>query len=372
MDEKLKKIVYIGLGVCIIIFLFLFIITSCDKKIKPKDLELKIVTNAKKYYKKHTDELPSENGILSVSLDELTEKGIIKEVSKLIDKKTTCSGSLTIENNNDYYMYSPNLTCTSEKETYQSENLKDTLLENIVNEGNGLYKIGNAYYFRGDEVDNNLIFDGIKWKITKINEDGTIRLIENVRRRNVVWDDRYNEEKRTTSGRNSYIYNGMNSRIKETLDDIYNLETVLSNDGKGYIKKTNLCIGKRSEEDTINDGSIECSETLNNQYLGLLQVNEYMLASLDAGCTKTTSQSCKNYNYLATFNNTYWTITADKTNTHKVFKINTTPYSTNASSYGLAKIVINISENTSVTGTGTEDDPYLVVGFDTELKDFKK
>jgi len=34
-------------------------------------------------------------------------------------------------------------------------------------------------------------------------------------------------------------------------------------------------------------------------------------------------------------------------------------------------MVINISENTTVTGTGTVEDPYIVSGFDADLKEFK-
>lgn len=371
MDEKLKKIIMIVLVGFFLLFLFLFLLTSCKKKYDPKDLELKIADSAKSYFSIHTDELPSEGGIYTLTLEDLVTKGIIKELDKILEKGTTCSGTLTIENNNDYYMYSPSLSCTTSYENYITENLNEVLLSNVVTSGNGLYNLGTKYYFRGDTVDNRLIFDGILWRIIGINEDGTIRIIEENKRDSVMWDDRYNTEKSTSNGINDFIQNNINSRIKDTLDNIYETEDVLSNDGKGYIKKTNLCVGKRSETDTIIDGSLECSNIIENQYIGLLQLNEYFLASLDVNCVDAISDSCRNYNYLADFSNSYWTITADSTNTYKVYKISNTISLTNANSYAMPRMVINISENTNVTGSGTESDPYVVVGFDNELKDFK-
>ena len=301
---------------------------------------------------------------------DLYNKGIIDSIDKLVDKNTNCSGYLTIENNNNYYMYSPQITCTSLNDTYETNNLKEILLENIVTSGNGLYSIGDSYYFRGDKVNNYIVFDGLLWQITKINNDGSIRLIEAGKRESVVWDDRYNSEIGSTTGINNYIYDNISSRIKDYLDDIYNdgNTAVLSENAKGYIKETSLCIGKRSEEDSVNDGSIECSSRLDNQYIGLLQLNEFILASLDSNCINADSSACSNYNYLADYNTSYWTITANKDNNSQVYKIYDTPMISNANNTAMARMVINISENTSVKGSGTEEDPFVVSGMSSEIR----
>ena len=373
MDDKLRKIIFIVLGAFVLLFLFLFLISSCSKKMTPESLETKIIDSAKSYYKYHEDELPGENTVLTLSLQDLSNKGIINELDKILDKDTNCSGTLTIENNNNYYMYSPLLNCTTTNDTFNTINLKETLLENVVTSGNGLYSVGNDYYFKGDKVNNYLIFDGLLWRITKVNNDNSIRIIEAGRREPVVWDDRYNAEMSSTVGINNYTANGLNSRIKDTLDDIYNSKDekngILTNDAKGFIKETSLCIGKRGIEDNNNDGSIECSSKLDNQYIGLLQLNEYILASLDENCVNANSTACSNYNYLADFSNSYWTITANSENTSQVYKINNTVMSTGASNAGMSRMVINISENTNVKGTGTENDPYVVVGMDSEIRE---
>ena len=368
MDEKMKKIIFIVLGAFVLIFFILFLVSSCSKKYNPEALELEIMSSAKEYYSSHKDELPNKNGVITLSLGDLVNKGIIKELDKILDKNTTCSGSLAIENNNDYYSYSPILNCTTNGETYKSENLKELLLDNVVTSGNGLYSIGDSFYFRGDKVDNYLVFDSKLWRIIKINSDNTIKLIEAGRRDPVVWDDRYNEEVGASIGKNNYVFENLNSRVKDTLDEIYKNESVLSNDAKVDIKETTLCIGKRNMEETSNDGSIECSSRLDNQYLGLLQLNEYMLASLDSSCTSASTVSCSNYNYLADFENSYWTLTANSENTSQVYKINSTIMSTGANNTGMARLVINIGENTSVKGTGTEEDPFVIVGFKNEIK----
>lgn len=368
MNDKLKKMILIAVAVFVVLFIFLFLMTSCKKKYTPMELEKIIIENASNYYKGKKEELPKVGEIRTLSLSDLVAKGIIDDLNDILDKNTTCSGSLTIENNNNYYMYSPNLSCMSGYDIYKTNNLKELLLEQKVTTGNGLYFLNNEYYFRGENVNNYLVFDGLLWRITKINKDNSIRIIQETKNSSVVWDDRFNIEKGTNIGYNDLIINNMNSRIKDSLDEYYTNEDVLSDKAKGFIKETTLCVGKRNETDTLTDGSLECSQTIPNQYYGLLQANEFMLASLDSNCTTVTSKACRNYNFIADIDNSFWTLTADSSNNYKVFKISKTAFSSNANTTSMARLVINISENTSVTGTGTENDPYVVAGLSKDLR----
>ena len=371
MDEKLKKIILIVAGCFVVLFLFLFMMSSCQKKITPSTLEKRMVDKAKTYYKNHEEELPKKDSTITLSLGNLVDKGIIDDLDKILDDDTTCSGELIIENNNDYYMYNPKLNCTVGKDFYKTEHLKDLLLQNVVTSGNGLYNYNGEYYFRGDNVNNYVIFDGLLWRIIKINNNNTIKLIEVERRKPISWDNRYNSEENSNSGVNNYYLNGLSSRIKENLDKLYQDEELLTNDAKGFLKASTLCVGKRSIEDITKDGSTECSMTLDNQYLGLMQLNEYLIASLDENCIDATSSACGNYNYLSDFNNSYWTITASAENTKQVYKISSSISVTNAKSSAMARVVINISENVNVTGEGTLEKPYLVSGLETELRNEK-
>ena len=101
MDDKMKKIIFIVLGGFVLLFLFLFLLSSCSKKISVENLENVIIKNSQKYYDMNKEELPSKNSGITLSLNDLVNKGIIKELDKSLEKNATCSGTLTIENNNE-------------------------------------------------------------------------------------------------------------------------------------------------------------------------------------------------------------------------------------------------------------------------------
>ena len=370
MNDKLKKMIFIIVGAFVALFLFFIILSSCSskKKYSPGDLEGFIIDKVKSYYSNRSDELPGENSVLSLSLENLSSKGIINNISSLVEDGVNCSGNVIIENNNNYYMYSPKISCTTNNGTYDTNNLREALLKNVVTSGSGLYSYNGEYYFRGDSVNNYIVFDGLLWQIVKINKDNSLKLILVNRVSSVIWDNRYNSENESPNGINDLIHNNIPSRMKEYLDLVYKENFIFSNDAKGYLKAFDLCIGKRGLLDDSKDGSTECSETLNNQYIGLLQLNEYLIPSLDQNCLGISSVPCLNYNYLANMNSSFWTITANKDNSSEVFIIYGLPQLANANNSNEPKIVVNISENTNVSGTGSYNDPYVVSGMSSEIR----
>ena len=233
--------------------------------------------------------------------------------------------------------------------------------------------MNNNYVYRGDGVDNFVVFNNQLFRIVSINSDGTLRIIETdyvlkdsktldfktSRRASATWDDRYNYEKNYPSGFNDYVHEGINSRLKDTLDDIYNKE--YSDTTKAYIVTQDLCIGKRSLTDSVNDGTIECSSIMENQYIGLLPLYEYINASLDPNCVSAESETCTNYNYLATMKSTYWSMTAVSENSYDVFKIGKKITDATANSTATPKIVLNLSSEVKFfDGDGTEENPYII------------
>ena len=367
--EKLRKMMYIVVGVLAIFILFLFILASCNKKkYTPKEFSDYLVDSAKLYYKRHPEMLPQSNGgKTSINIASLVEKQ-----EKYIGKNNICSGEINVTNNNGYYMYSPNISCS---DGFQSTKLltKITDQSNIVTSANGLYASNGEYIFRGEDVNNYLVFNKQLWRIIKINADGSFKIIEtnyivkekkgttqykNNKRLSTVWDDRYNADKTYTSGFNDYVHEGINSRIKDTLEGIYN---GYDEDIKGYIVAQNLCIGKRTVRDAVNDGSIECSSVLENQYIGLIQLNEFIGASLDPNCVSAESVTCANYNYLSTFNSTYWTITANSENSYNVYKVGKSIGNSTANNNATPRVVINLSADiSSSSGDGSEKNPYVI------------
>ena len=368
--EKLKKVMLITICCFVIFVLAMFIMAKCNKKnYTSEEFNQYLLDASKSYYKTRKDMLPKNNGgKTNISISALVEKQ-----EKYIGKDKTCSGNIEVTNNNGFYMYSSNINCS---DGYKSEKLSAHLTspDKIVTTGNGVYFINGKYIYRGDSVNNFLLFNNQLWRIVGVNEDNTIRIIESdyvlknkkkenlefksKRRESVVWDDRYNTEKDYKYGFNDYVHDNINSRIKDSLEIIYNS---LSDDAKGYVVTQNLCVGKRSKDASVNDGSIECSNVINDQYIGLLQLNEYINASLDPTCLSAASVTCSNYNYLSTFKSTFWTITGMSENTYQVYKVGSRIVSASASSNSTPKVVLNLSSETSFSsGDGTQENPYKI------------
>jgi len=366
--EKLKKPMLIVCGGFVILFIFMFIMASCSKKdYTSEEFVGFLVDKTKKYYENHKEALPQiDGGKTSLSVASIVEK------QEDYIKDNTCSGSIDVINNNGNYLYIPNINCT---DGYVTQKLADYLLKkDLVTSVNGLYQYNDYYIYRGDNVDNFVIFNNQLYRILRINSDGTLRIIETdsvvksnskilefktKRRSSAKWDDRYNPEKNHASGFNDFVHDNMNSRIKDTLESIY--ENDFKDDVKAYIVPQNLCIGKRSLTETINDGSIECANIIENQYVGLLALYEYFNASLDADCIGITSSACANYNYLTSMVSTFWTITAVSDNTYDVYKIGNRIIDATANSAATPKVVINISNEVRFSkGDGTQNNPYVI------------
>ena len=144
---------------------------------------------------------------------------------------------------------------------------------------------------------------------------------------------------------------------------IYNGDTLFSDKDKLTVVAHNLYVGKRSEDISYNDGSIEKSDVLENKYIGLLPLYDYINASLDNNCYSAITQSCANYNYLNGFDYNWWTMTGDSNSTHRIFRISSDgKISTSRAATSIyARPVIYLAKDAVyVGGNGTLDNPYLV------------
>lgn len=365
--EKLRKPMLIACGGFVILFIFLFILSSCNKKqYTSEEFNAYLIKQAKEYYKLNNNALPQVDG----GKTSLSISSIVEEQEKFM-KDTTCSGSIDVFNNNGNYMYISNINCS---DGYSSEKLSDHLIsKGIVSTGNGLYQQNDYYIYRGDNVDNFIVFNDQVFRVVRINNDGTLKVIEtdyivknkkdgsqykSSRRTSSEWDNRYNSERNFSSGFNDYVHENINSRIKDTLENIYN---EYSSDVKAYIVKQDLCIGKRSLTETDNSGMIECSNIMYEQFIGLLPLYEYINASLDASCVSAESSTCANYNYLATMKSTFWSMTAVSGNSYDVFKIGKKISDATANSTATPKVVLNLSSEIRFTnGDGTQENPYII------------
>ena len=298
--------------------------------------------------------------MLELSVETLVSEGHMKALNQYTDDNVSCTGKVVMLKNGNDYTYVPKLECG---EDYVSNNLAKTLISesNIVTEGNGLYKMDGEYVYRGEKLDNYVSFAGKIWRVLRVTKNNEIRLIQEDIFDKVDWDNRYNSDKKTTSGINDFEINGINSRIKDDLLEIYNGETFSSEDKAKLVPKQ-LCIGKRTYNDNTKNGNTEC-QVLTEEYfsIGLLQVNEYLIPSLDTGCTGLSQRQCTNYNFLSTYEDSFWTITASAQNTYDVYHIDYTPQLITARKKSGIKLVVNVSgEVNYAKGNGTIDSPYVI------------
>lgn len=365
MDQKMIKILGGVIGAFVLLILILFLFTSCTNKVYTYEtLEAKMVEVARSHYEQNPDDLPSDDkDSKTLTLKKMITAGYIEEVVELFNNENAkCDGNVTVTNNNGFYLYTPYLSCSGiAEEDYESKYLTDVIIEtSLVETGVGLYENGDKYVYRG-EVDNNYVsWNDKEFRIIGINADGTLRLLEGKGLERITWDDRYNEDLVAKLGFNEYYYNDIDSRMKATLEEYYDNSKVWTDDMKAYITTQDVCIGKRLEDTPGKDGVIECSSKVENQVFSLFTAYEYLDASLDPLCVKTSDKNCQNYNWIAKLDQNIWTVTADSETSFEVFQINDYLNSTAAFSPANANVVFNVVENVIYAGgTGTKDDPYL-------------
>lgn len=367
LENPLMKKLTIGMGLFIFIIIFLLIIASCSTSTRTytyPELEQLITEKVMTKYQ-NSDMLPKQNSTLEINIEDLVNNGELKALNEYTNTTDSCTAKVTIYNNNDYYLYIPNIDCG---DTYKTTTLYNTLLnDSLTTAGNGLYAENNEYIFKGDKANNFVQIENTLYRVININEDSTIKLMEYKNKKNTqlyTWDDRFNIDKNMNTGINNYYTNNINSRIKDSLEELYNSSEYFTDTEKAYFIPTEFCVGKRSINELDNSSAIECSVKTEKYPIGLLALYEYFNATLDTNCKNITDDSCTNYNFLSddTASGSIWTLTADKDTSNKVFKIaSAKPNLYNASTTAKIKIVVNVNKDLLVEqGDGTLDNPYII------------
>ena len=222
MDQKMMKTLGMVIAGFVVFILVLFFISSCSGgKYTYEKLQEKMLVIAKNYYEGNEKELPSQDkDTRSYTLKKMISDGKIEELTELFDNENIkCDGNVTVTNNNGHYLYTPYLSCGKD---YQTTYLKDKIVENsLVESGPGLYETADSYIFRGDVKNNYVSFSGKTFRIIRINDDGTIRLIDNVGISEVIWDSKYNTNVKDSRGVNDYVVSeNLYANIKNVSDNV--------------------------------------------------------------------------------------------------------------------------------------------------------
>ena len=356
------SILYIIIGLIILVsIIVVLVIFNNNKHGKVKDysdMELRLVEAAKKYYEKKPEELPkTEDNSVSIDAQKLIESSVLIPFSEMTkEEDIQCIGNVKTYKIGEDYSYFPFVNCGN---TYKSTKLNDKIIEqNNTTTGQGLYKMGTEYVFRGEYPNNYAKFNNSTWRIIKINEDGTIKLMINDKKiEKTVWDDRYNSETSGYTGKNNFRV----SRILEELNELYKDTKYVSKENKALLVKGNWCIGKMQESGEYISNIDVCSDIYNDSYIGLLTIKEAVEPSLDSECKFIYDNTCTNYNYLEEIE-LGWTLNATSDYSQEAFvAIGATVSPKNASAINILRPVVNINSDILYkSGTGTESDPYII------------
>ncbi len=356
--KLIKLMMIIGVAVIVIVIVMIVIGLFKSKNLKYEEIEEKMKTAAIEYYKVQKSLLPEEGATAEVDASVLSSTEHMKPLSQL-KKDVSCKGKVVVQKIDGKYIYTPYLNCGKE---YSTKKLYEEVNKNIVTSGDGLYEMNGQLVFRGEKVNNYVQLDKYLFQIVKLTADQEILIIPVLEKSGITyhWDNRYNVSRSYNAGINNYRI----SRIYDKLQTLYNSEENewLSENDKEKLTTFSLCIGKRNIKDENNSNSVECSDILENQMIGLLTVSDYVNASIDSNCRKPSNKACQNYNYLKVGTN-WWTVTAEANNDYQVLYVNQSGYveETGASNPKSLRPVFMLSNQTFVkSGDGTKDHPYIL------------
>ena len=356
-----KKAIVIAVSFLILIIVIIFggafLYNKFFYKRSYTEIESIMLNAAQNHMRRHSGDLPDElNESVTLSVDDLVKEEEMKEISEYTkDSSLKCNGSVIVTNVNKSYRYTPILNCSDK---YSTVKFIDYIKEKhpIVESGNGLYNLNEELVFRGDNVNNFLKLSGKMYRIVKFSSDEAV-IIFTDKDEKVVWDTRYNVEKKGTYGINDYSV----SQIRDYLNKVYKNVNYIDDAARRLIVSYDLYVGRRSSQDTDKSGQIEKSAVMENQFIGLLPIYDFMNASLDANCVTDVSPSCMNYNYLTSYRSSWWSVTGSKTKTYQVCAVIQQASYRYANKLAVARYVLHLAKDAMyVSGDGTFDNPYIV------------
>ena len=302
----------------------------------------------------------------------------------LVEGKNTLPIRVIAEDSSEK-IYNINITRKREATSLKNEIMKNTVItanptlttsSNNTSDVSGLYKstatnTGDpTYYFRGNVENNYVSFAGQTWRIVRINEDGTIRII--------MQDGiNSNAQYRFNSNRNNYIYMYYtNSQAKTTLDTWYQ-----KNIGSKFDLDQNVASGnyyceqaKIKYSSDFKSGSatmttffsytpdFKCTTDGNgkgvvNASVGLLNYDEVVYAG--------GYRELSNSNYYLYSNKNFWMMSpaGNLSGNSYVWHVTTTGainYDYVNVNYAIRPVIILIADIKISDGDGTKENPFVV------------
>ena len=284
-------------------------------------------------------------------------------------------------------IYNVNVTRKREATSLKNEIMKNTVItanptlttsSNNTSDASGLYKSTATntgeptYYFRGNVENNYVSFAGFTWRIVRINEDGTIRIImqDGINNNTLyAFNSNYNNY--------TYMYYS-NSNVKIMLENWYQKniasQEYLDNKvaiGDYYCEQAKVSYPSSSQaENTLltsylnYNPNYKCINDPNgkgivNSKIGLITYDEILFAG---------GYAVKNNNSYYLYNNTnYFTMSpaglSSSDSNYRIWHVNSLGYLGNpyAAHSDCVRPLINLTASTQTSsGDGTKENPFVV------------
>ena len=319
-----------------------------------------------------TYRLSSDNPSVSEAIGNLEQNAIASRVS--IEPGVTHRYTLEILNPNSHdFSFQLEIVPEAVENSFANTILTDndikestmTAFNVSATENEGLIRqsteLGNMYYFRGNVANNYVSFANNLWRIVKINEDNSVKLIlnntlESLAPMNVTELAGNNDFLTSTAYQNlTSWYTTYLTEFDELVASTYYCfdNSVSTNTGEiSYLSNTRLF--------TDYLPSNVCGGLNISSKVGLLTADEAVMAGASSG------ENTSYYLYVDGLQASWWTMTPNKRENNVMSYM---ALSTNGSlirdvdetSSIFLRPVITLSRKTQVTGSGTLDDPYQIV-----------
>ena len=205
--------------------------------------------------------------------------------------------------------------------------IAQTIKENsgISYQNEGLYMNGTDYVYKGNVTDNYVSYSDKIWRIVKINQDGSVKLVLNEDASAEIYS------LSSVDYQKSDIYNYLTNAFLGTLVDV-----------ESYVVDMDVCA------DTVSDlTNISCEQKIEKQKVSLIDVTDFT-SSIVNGSTYFNTESA------------IWMINSTEDGKVWVAYDNKLTKDSTNERYGV-RPVITINGNVKIkNGKGTVEDPYML------------
>ena len=278
-------------------------------------------------------------------------------ISRVETNEIQNKGRLFAEFNNNTYA-----TIAMDNQLYFGEAPEESTItiggQNIpvITESDGLYADSyenGKYTYKGTNPNNYIIFSDETWRIISINSDGTLKIIRTQNIGNMAWDTNGASTWNAPAILNTYL----NGTYLQTLSNQNQIVSHNWSIGMLDYNNNDLALQITSENATNWNGKV-----------GLITPSEYIRANTNneecgtASLVNSNYNKCLNTNWMSSLGTNLWTISNASASFSPIY-ISNNSFNHDTEVAGSSRNVVPViylNSNITLTGSGTEADPYKI------------